>query len=94
MTTPETAARLARIRAAVDARPEALGDDYELLLEEIGRLRWHVTELEARIAWRDQERERWADVHALVERAIDKGWTNIDTVDLETELGPDTTKEQ
>lgn len=50
-----------------------------------------VAELEAGIAWRDAERSRWADVHDLVERAIDKGWTSIDTVDLEVELGPEPT---
>jgi hypothetical protein len=50
-----------------------------------------IAELEAGIAWRDAERDRWADVHALVERAIDKGWSSIDTVDLEVELGPEPT---
>lgn len=46
-----------------------------------------IAELEAGIRWRDEERHRWADVHSLVERAIDKGWTSIDTDDLTDALG-------
>ncbi|TFI30150.1 hypothetical protein [Streptomyces sp. 4R-3d] len=47
MTDLAPAARLARIRAAVDARPTPLDDDYELLLGEIERLHRRVAELEA-----------------------------------------------
>ncbi|MFM9602730.1 hypothetical protein [Streptomyces turgidiscabies] len=48
-----------------------------------------VAELEAGIAWRDAERARWAGVHGLVERAIDKAWSIVDTFDLEDALGPE-----
>ena len=58
------------------------------LVAEVRRLRAQVTELEAGIQWRDEERRRWVDVHNLVERAIDKGWSTVDTLDLEAELGP------
>jgi len=47
-----------------------------------------IAELEAAIHWRDEERKQWADVHTLVEQAIDKGWTSIDTDDLADALGP------
>ena len=56
---------------------------------ELERLRARIAELETGIAWRDAERERWADVHATVERAIDKGWSGVDTCTLEAELGPE-----
>ncbi|MFD9868543.1 hypothetical protein ACFXI8_27240 [Streptomyces niveus] len=38
MTVLDPAARLARIRDAVDARPAPCDDDYELMLREINRL--------------------------------------------------------
>jgi hypothetical protein len=53
------------------------------------QLRAKVAELTAGVAWRDAERDRWADVHSLVERAIDKGWSAVDTIDLEDALGPE-----
>jgi hypothetical protein len=63
--------------------------DTPALLTEVHRLTARIAELEAGIAWRDAERARWADVHATVERAIDKGWSSIDTCDLEGALGPE-----
>ncbi|MET8694792.1 hypothetical protein ABZV65_19865 [Streptomyces bauhiniae] len=49
-----------------------------------------ISELEAGIAWRDAERARWMGVHDIVERAIDKGWSSVDTLDLEDALGAET----
>lgn len=48
-----------------------------------------VAELETGIAWRDAERDRWSGVHYLIEKAIDKGWSTLDTLDVEAELGPE-----
>ena len=42
-----------------------------------------------RLAELEAEHRRWAAVHALVERAIDKGVSVIDTLDLSYALGPD-----
>lgn len=47
MTALDPAARLVRIRAAVDARSARCDDDYELMLREIDRLHRRVAELEA-----------------------------------------------
>ncbi|MGW4222925.1 hypothetical protein ACWEG1_05660 [Streptomyces bauhiniae] len=49
-----------------------------------------ISELEAGIAWRDAELDRWMGVHNIVERAIDKGWSSIDTAELEDALGVET----
>lgn len=56
---------------------------------ELELLRARVAELETGIAWRDAERERWSGVCYLVEKAIDKGWSSVDTLDLEDQLGPE-----
>lgn len=48
-----------------------------------------IAELETGIAWRDAERDRWSGVHYLIEKAIDKGWSTLDTLDVEAELGPE-----
>lgn len=92
--SPETAAeletlrkRVAELEAERHSTNEALSDAAERMRADRDR----IAELEAGIAWRDAERSRWADVHALVERAIDKGWSTVDTVDLEVELGPEPT---
>jgi hypothetical protein len=72
-----------------DALPAVIGLWESMRGGELVALRARVAELEQTVAWRDAERERWADVHALVERAIDKGWSVIDTLDIEMELGPE-----
>ncbi|MEU6342154.1 hypothetical protein ABZ883_14575 [Streptomyces sp. NPDC046977] len=79
-----------RTAAGIAADVEAAG----LLMSpetaaELAGLRARVAELDAGIAWRDAERERWADVHSLVERAIDKGYSSVDTYQLEDALGPE-----
>ncbi|MGJ5692921.1 hypothetical protein [Streptomyces sp. SM8] len=48
-----------------------------------------VEELEQAAAWSGANRDRWADVHDLVEQAIEKGYTSIPTEELESALGPD-----
>lgn len=48
-------------------------------LADIALLLARITELEAGITWRDKERHQWAEAHALIERAIDKGCTHIET---------------
>ncbi|MFD8075863.1 hypothetical protein ACFV3E_24805 [Streptomyces sp. NPDC059718] len=60
---------------------------------EIQRLNERIVELEAGIAWRDAERGQWADVHSLVERAIDKGYSSVDTYLLEDALHPNAAAE-
>lgn len=70
---------------------ESAPADLRALLADNERLRDRITELEAGIAWRDAERDRWAGVHYLVERAINKGLGGIDTVHLEDTLGPEPT---
>lgn len=80
---------LAAIGQAGSEYERALYAAYLQAMAEVGRLRDELAELEAGIAWRDAERGRWADVHTLVERAIEKGWSVIDPLDLEASLGPE-----
>lgn len=42
-----------------------------------------------RLAALEAEQQRWASVHDLIERAIDKGWSAIDTWQVEDALGPE-----
>ena len=64
------------------------------LLPAVEWLIGRVAELETAVAWRDAERERWSGVHYLIEKAIDKGWSGVDTCALEDELGPEPTVPQ
>lgn len=56
--------------------------------EDVLFLAERIAELEAGVAWRDEERDHWADARSFIERAIDKGCTSIDTDDLADLLGP------
>jgi uncharacterized small protein (DUF1192 family) len=89
---PVISGHLAVLLAEIDrlrAERHSTNESVSLASEALRENRDRIAELEAGIAWRDAERERWADVHATVERAIDKGWSVIDTLDLEAELGPE-----
>lgn len=55
--------------------------DVEALLAEVHRLRAELADLDA-------ESTRWANVHNLIEKAIDKGWSSVNRFDLEDALGP------
>lgn len=72
-----------------DALPAVLALWESMRGGELELLRARVAELETGIAWRDAERERWSGVRYLVEKAIDKGWSSVDTLDLEDQLGPE-----
>lgn len=74
-----------RLRAKVGLAERACDG----LMEQLARARDRIAELETGIAWRDAERERWSGVHYLIEKAIDKGWSTLDTLDVEAELGPE-----
>lgn len=71
------------------ALPAVLGLWERMRGGELETLRARVAELESGIAWRDAERARWSGVHYLIEKAIDKGWSTLDTLDVEAELGPE-----
>jgi hypothetical protein len=77
--------QVAELLAERHSTNEALDDAVQALRAN----RDEISELTAGVAWRDAERDRWADVHSLVERAIDKGWSAVDTIDLEDALGPE-----
>lgn len=80
------------MRGALSPNGEARKVPFPLgpaLLPAVEWLIGRVAELESGIAWRDAERQRWAGVRYLVEKAIDKGWGGVDTIDLESELGPE-----
>lgn len=89
---PELVAEVRRLRAQVAALLEERHSTNESVSEAAEALRVQrdrIAELETGIAWRDAERDRWAGVRYLVEKAIDKGWSGVDTIDLESELGPE-----
>lgn len=71
------------------ALPAVLGLWERMRGGELETLRDRIAELESGIAWRDAERARWSGVHYLIEKAIDKGWSTLDTLDVEAELGPE-----
>ena len=85
--TPPTNQQLDEYEAVFDAAAEAgAGVDVttgRLLLAEVRRQRAELAGLEI-------ESARWVNVRNLVEKAIDKGWSSVDTFDLEDALGPDT----
>ncbi|MFG2780766.1 hypothetical protein ACGFY7_23300 [Streptomyces prunicolor] len=85
---PELVAEVRGLRIKASQAREEIAN-HQPVLAALDRARARVAELEAGIAWRDAERERWADVHAIVERAIDKGSSVIYTDQLECELGPE-----
>ena len=82
----------ARLRAQVAALLDERHSTNESVSEAAEALRVQrdrIAELETGLAWRDAERERWSGVHYLIEKAIDKGWSGVDTCTLEAELGPE-----
>ncbi|MET8978527.1 hypothetical protein ABZX85_23205 [Streptomyces sp. NPDC004539] len=91
MTSPLTEQQLAEIEARADGEAkhaEQLGEGHTLAAVDVPALVAEVRRLAALVAELDAERARWADVHAIVERAIEKGASLIDTVHLECALGP------
>ncbi len=75
--------------AALLAERHSTNESVSDAAEALRANRDRIAELETGIAWRDAERARWSGVHYLIEKAIDKGWSTLDTLDLESELGPE-----
>lgn len=75
--------------AALLAERHSTNESVSEAAEALRVQRDRIAELETGIAWRDAERARWSGVHYLIEKAIDKGWSTLDTLDVEAELGPE-----
>ena len=84
----ELRAQVAQVAALLEER-HSTNESVSEAAEALRVQRDRIAELETGIAWRDAERERWSGVHYLIEKAIDKGWSGVDTCTLEAELGPE-----